>query len=273
LGLPILPTSSVQPAVSDIGILSLPGLDQASANNDENSGFSQLSQFDTVFVVDDTGSMQLAANSKETYTPQTKSRWDVLTRALQYIANIATMYDSDGLDVHFLISTKLNRKNIQSGEEVLDLLKQVTLEKSVGGTFMNPPLAEILGPHVIMYQQHFDRKVAKQPTAPPKPLNIIVLTDGKADDEKALKRLLVRTAKKLDEMFAPDSQIGIQFLQVGDDKDAAVFLESLDNELEDKYEVRDFIDTKTFTDRDESTDFTQTLREILLGAVNRSLDG
>jgi hypothetical protein len=239
LGLPILPTSPVEPAVPDISVLSLPGLDQTGANNDENSGFSQLSQFDTIFVVDDTGSMQLAANSKETYTSQTKSRWDILTRALQYIANIATMYDSDGLDIHFLISTKLNRKNVRSGEEILALLKQVNLEKSVGGTYMNPPLAELLGPHLIKYQQHSNRKVAGQETAPPKPLNIIVLTDGKADDEKALKRLLVRTAKQLDEMFAPDSQIGIQFLQVGDDKDAAAFLKHLDNELEDTYEIRD----------------------------------
>lgn len=239
LGLPTLPTFHEPPAVPDVGVLFLRDLDQANANNDENAGFSQLSQFDTVFVVDDTGSMQLPANSEETYTSQTKSRWDVLTRALQYIANIATNYDSDGLDVHFLISTGLNRKNVRSGEEVIDLLKQVTLEKSVGGTFMNPPLSEILGPHIMMYEQHVKRKVKKEETAPPKPLNIIVLTDGKADDERALKRLLVKTAKKLDEMYAPDSQIGIQFLQVGDDKDAAVFLKMLDNELEDTYEIRD----------------------------------
>lgn len=104
---------------------------------------------------------------------------------------------------------------------------------------MNPPLAELLGPHIAKYQQHFDRKVAGQETIPPKPLNIIVLTDGKADDQKALIRLLVRTAKQLDEMYAPDSQIGIQFLQVGDDKEAATFLKQLDNDLEDKYEIRD----------------------------------
>lgn len=239
LGLPVLPTSPVEPALPNISVLSIPDLDQLGTNNDENAGFTQLSQFDTVFVVDDTGSMQLQANSKETFNAQTKSRWDILTKALQYIANIATMYDKDGLDINFLISTTLNRKNVRTGEEILDLLKKVNLSKSVGGTFMNPPLAELIGPHLAQYRQHFNRKVANRETTPPKPLNIIVLTDGKADDEKALTRLLVRTGKQLDDMFAPDSQIGIQFLQVGDDQDAATFLDHLDNELEDEHEIRD----------------------------------
>jgi hypothetical protein len=69
--------------------------------------------------------------------------------------------------------------------------------------------------------------VAKLKTTRPKQLNIIVLTDGKADDAKDLEELLGRIAGRLDEMNAPKSQTGIQFLQVGDDAEAANYLDYL----------------------------------------------
>ena len=40
-------------------------------------------------------------------------------------------------------------------------------------------------------------------------------------------------------MNAPDTQIGLQFLQVGDDEAAAKWLKSLDDDLENDHDVRD----------------------------------
>ena len=69
--------------------------------------------------------------------------------------------------------------------------------------------------------------------------DVIIITDGADDDEEATEDLLVGIAKRLDDMTAPRSQIGIQFLQVGDDPKAAEFLKKLDDDLKNEYGIRD----------------------------------
>jgi hypothetical protein len=158
---------------------------------------------------------------------------------MQYIGNIAAEYDRDGVDIHFLISTELNQTNIKSGQEVLNLLARVDLEKGSGGTYFATVLAEILGPYVARYKDYFEATKRREKAAKPLPLNVIVLTDGKADDAKSTKKTIIKIGKQLDAMNAPDTQVGLQFLQVGDDGEAAKWLKSLDNDLEAENDVRD----------------------------------
>src|SRR5579862_5559159 len=93
-----------------------------------HSEFSRLALFHTIFVIDDTRSMQVAAKSNEPASSDWKTRWNVLTQSMWNIGNIAAEYDPDGVDIHFLISTHLNNTNIRSGQEVLNLLAQVDVE-------------------------------------------------------------------------------------------------------------------------------------------------
>lgn len=230
---------ALDPPRKSIVPLPVPGLPDVITNTDKNEGFNQLKQFDTTFVVDDTGSMQLPAKSSDASGSDVKTRWDVLTKALQYIAQIAATYDKDGVDISFLISEDLNTTNITTGQEVLDLLDQVDLTAGSGGTYFEPVLAEILGPYVSKYEDFFEKKKKGEKTTKPKPLNVIVLTDGMDDEEEATEELLVRIAGQLDKMNAPRSQVGIQFLQVGDDPDAAAFLDRLDNDIKVTRGVRD----------------------------------
>jgi hypothetical protein len=272
--------------------------------NDDNSGFSQLASFDTVFVIDDTGSMQMASDSAKAGTENAETRWDVLTRSMQYIGNIAAEYDEDGVDIRFLKSTNLNHSHIKSGQEVLNLLAQVDLEKGVGGTKFATILAHILGPYVARYEKYFEAMTRQEQADMVKPLNIIVLTDGKSDDPKATKKTIINMGMRLDKIGAPLEQVGIQFLQVGDDQEAAKWLRSLDDELEAEYGIRDvsltlnrlinmfdslpvllyliilnahiieqYVDTRTFRELNLSAeDFVENLREILLGAIDREID-
>lgn len=239
LGLEIIPIPERPNGKEALTVLHLPDRPNQMTEKDKNAGFSQLSRFDTIFVIDDTGSMQMAANSSEAAILDTKSRWDVLTKSLQYIANIAAEHDKDGVDIHFLISSNLDQTNVSSGQEVLNLLGEVDLEQGVGGTYFEPVLADILGPYVSNYKDYFDLTKKRMKATRPKPLNVIVLTDGRDDGEGATEELLVSIAKQLDEMHAPSTQVGIQFLQVGDDQDAAKYLSKLDNDLKTKYGVRD----------------------------------
>lgn len=238
LGLAVIPSPSGKNGEKRLSTLPVPDLPDEIKHKDKNEGFSQLAQFDTVFVIDDTGTMQRPAKSADPEDDDTITRWDVLTKALQYIADIAARYDEDGIDVHYLISKQVHR-NVATGQEVLNLLAQVDLTKGGGGTYFESVLAKILGPYVANYEEYFENVRKRLPAEEPKPLNIIVLTDGEDDDEEATEELLVDIARKLDKMNVPRSQVGIQFLQVGDDKKAADFLDRLDNDLKKIYGVRD----------------------------------
>lgn len=235
LGLPTQEPGDGDP----LAIVNFPEIPDQIIEEDKNAEFEQLARFDTVFVIDDTGSMQLPVSLSETSTPDCKSRWDVLTKSLQFIANIAGEYDKDGIDIHFLISSHLDRTNVASGQEALNLLAEVDLEQGVGGSYFEPILAEILGPYVANYEEFYDLSKKRMKATQPKPLNIIVLTDGQDDEEDATEDLLVGIAKQLNEFNAPRHQVRIQFLQVGDDPEATEYLKRLNNDLEHIHGIRD----------------------------------
>lgn len=50
--------------------------------------------------------------------------------------------------------------------------------------------------------------------------------------------IIVNAARELDRMYAPISQVGIQFVQIGHDQSATEFLETLDNRLKSQHDVR-----------------------------------
>ena len=206
---------------------------------------SRLDAWDVVFVIDDTNSMDTAADSVAASKTQERvtTRWDVLVRGMQYIADIAAKHDDDGVDIFFLCS-KLNKRNIRDGREILSLLNKVNLEENTGGTYFERTLSEILSAYVHKYRTYFEARNTGQVVEPPKPMNIIVLTDGSADDPKQTENLLVRVAKELDTMWAPSFQLGVQFVQVGDDEKATRYLKILDDQLEKKHDIRDVRSTQ-----------------------------
>jgi len=104
-----------------------------------------------------------------------------------------------------------------------------------------------------------------------KPLNIIVITDGDADD--GVEDVIVRAAKKLDELEASLSQVGIQFFQIGEDEDAQAELNRLDTELKGKHRIRDIVDTVSWDDPEKGPSLSaDSILKVVLGAVNRKLD-
>lgn len=78
----------------------------------------------------------------------------------------------------------------------------------------------------------------------------------KLDDDGML---LITTANKLES----DGELGISFIQIGNDKPAAVFLKKLDDELVSAGAKFDIVDTKTCDDLDN-----MSVQDMLLAAVN-----
>ena len=204
--------------------------------------YAFLSTFDTVFVIDDSASMQ-------------GSRWKEVSNTLTSITPICTARDADGIDIWFL-NNKSIYTNVNDVYALECIFNRVTPS---GSTPIGTRLYNILSPYVQALQRGETKK----------PLNIIVITDGAATDDP--ESVIVDAAKKLDALRAPPWQVGIQFFQVGDDREAAEVLRELDDALVDMGCKRDMVDTVRNNERGASLSADMILKTVL-GGVHRRLD-
>ena len=197
----------------------------------DKSLFSRLGLFDTVFIIDDTSSMQGPVDSEDK-RDWPLDKWTVLEECLQHIVDIATTYDKDGVDVQFLKEKDMAQKNIKDSRTIFEMLKSIRprLESHEHqGTFFHQELMRAIDPVLWEYNAYVDERKRGVPHEHPKPLNLIVITDGDADDQDEVEDYLTSVAKELDRLEAPGRHIGIQFVQIGDDKAAAEWLTDLDD--------------------------------------------
>ncbi|KAI0136797.1 hypothetical protein BJ170DRAFT_677665 [Xylariales sp. AK1849] len=241
--------------------------------------YAFLSTFDTIFLIDDSGSM--AGRS-----------WRETHAALAAIVPICISHDDDGIDVYFLNhktgqaadqakgAAGTGYRNVKKAKGASAPGEQMTVEdifhpRNVSprmGTPTGTRLNHILRPYLKHYEQEFRRTDDETCL---KPLNIIVITDGVPSDE--VEGVIIQAAKKLDAIEAPPYQVGIQFFQVGNECGAADALRKLDDELSGQVVggVRDIVDTVTFdVDAGGNTPVLTAdgILKTLLGSVVKRLD-
>ncbi|KAL5412654.1 hypothetical protein PMIN03_004127 [Paraphaeosphaeria minitans] len=210
----------------------------------DDDPYAFLRSFDTVFLIDDSGSMA-------------GSRWNQVEQALSVIAPICAERDEDGIDVYFLNNTKVWKHQRTAGH-IIEIFQDA---RPGGQTFTGKRLYEMLTPYLARYR--------KDPTTT-KPVNIIVVTDGQAHDDVA--GTIQDVAKKLDRWEAPPWQVGIQFFQIGNDAEARSMLKQLDDELAGSDDLRDIVDTVPFTSEAGAQLSATGIMKVVLGSVNRRLD-
>lgn len=220
-----------------------------SATSTPDDPYAFLSTFDTVFLIDDSGSME-------------GQSWQECASALEAITPICTAHDSDGIDIHFLNARESpHHKNVTLASTVHEIFSAV---RPSGGT----PTGQVLN---RIIKEYFRKIEAAGPATsmPVKPMNLIVITDGVPSDD--VESVLVRAAQRLDAMDADPWQLGVQFVQVGQEQGAKEHLEGLDDELTALGGgCRDIVDTVPFnTGRTLSADM---ILKVVLGAVNKRLD-
>ena len=196
--------------------------------------FSVLEDYDTVFLIDDSPSMR-------------GEKWELVQKILDYSIVMATRYDPDGVDIHFMNNTKANQDHIKDSKFATTLHHGIELRG-------NTPTLDRLSRHLRSYYQRFK---AADFSPEFKGYNLIVLTDGEPnpedDDEsdmsdqddarnhkpafKLIRKRIVDMAKKLDDVDAERKQVGIQFCQIGNDTDATEFFEYLDNRIKGKHNL------------------------------------
>lgn len=156
------------------------------------------------------------------------------------LAALSRRYDSDGIDLAFFNSPV--RATSKSAQELLQLFRRVEPRKSTPSA---SALKRVLEPYMDEYQNWVaEGKSVGQPR--PKPLNLIILTDGAPDRGENPEDVIVDVARRLDRLKAPPMQVGIQLVQIGFDEEAADHLRSLDDDLKTKHGIRDYVDTTLF---------------------------
>ncbi|KAJ0335840.1 hypothetical protein KNSL1_013476 [Colletotrichum chrysophilum] len=207
--------------------------DQGLVASTPEDPYAFLSFFDTVFLIDDSGSMA-------------GSSWLEVRLALQAITRICVAHDADGIDLYFLNNKTKDKGNEDQGKASSGIRKIKKSEnvgkifdtvRPRGATFTGQRLRHILKPYLELLERN------KDDVESVKPVNIIIITDGAPSDD--VKSTTMPAAKHLDKLDAPMHQLGVQFFQVGDEPGAAKALRELDEEHEG---FRDIVDTVTWKD-------------------------
>jgi hypothetical protein len=187
-----------------------------------------LREYHTVFIIDDTKSMQdgLLEGPRGS-----KTRWDQLIEAMEYLGDLAARGDDQGVDMHFIFDRKKDTSNIRKGEEITKLLAKVHIESS-GDAPLHEVLWEVLNEQLSDYRRWRILQRLDAPAQAPKPLNLIVLTDGCTEDRGDVEGAIFRIARRLD---TAEFRVRVEFLQVGDDAGVKQWLNDLEDRVRGPY--------------------------------------
>ncbi|KAJ7468465.1 hypothetical protein FB451DRAFT_373762 [Mycena latifolia] len=222
-----------------------------------------LRKYDTIILVDDSGSMSLPGSKRGA------TRWFEAGEALEALAETAQQYDADGIDIYFL-NNKTEALNMKSSSDVRDVFEKISPR---GATPTGERLDQLLKPRLVKLEQAeiesdgtpIDKKTKQEI----KRVNFIVITDGEATDNP--KHAIVDAAKRLKAMTNLCMiQMGIQFVQVGNDSSATRALKELDDDLHKVGNIRDIVDTTPYSKLNPVT--ADGLIKVLLGGINRRID-
>lgn len=165
---------------------------------------AKLTEYDTIVCVDRSGSMASPAQGFA-------SRWEQAKEITTGIAGLAQQVDEDGITLIAFGGNFKPSRDVVDGVR-LEAVASLFSSQSPGGS---TPLAEAL-----------EAAFAKKFGAGKKAV-VFVITDGVPDNQDTVKSAIIGAASKLGDA----SEIRVLFLQVGDDRSAASYLDSLDNNL------------------------------------------
>lgn len=165
------------------------------------------------------------------------SRWEEARDALAGMVELAAQYDSDGVDVHFL-NHEASLESCREPTQIKRLFDSIVPE---GLTPTGTKLEMLL----LQYMDDIETYKSTRQGKEPKKRNYVCITDGVATDDP--ESVIVALAQRLDRSNFPLSQVGIQFVQVGNDAEARDALRELDDAITSQYSCRDIVDTVPYS--------------------------
>nr|GAT46486.1 predicted protein [Mycena chlorophos] len=230
-----------------------------------------LRKYDTVILVDDSGSMVLPGSTRG------RTRWWEAGDALETLAETAQQYDTDGIDIYFL-NDRREARNIKVAIPV-DVFAEIYIRqlfsqvRPSGPTPTGERLDQIVKPRLCQLEE---AEIGPDGTprdkvsgAEIKRVNFIVISDGEASDDP--RYAIIDAAMRLQAIRNLCLiQLGIQFVQIGNDPSATRALKELDDDLHRKANIRDIVDTTPYAKLNPVT--AEGLMKVLLGGINRRID-
>ena len=183
-----------------------------------NAGYQVLSQVRTVILIDDSGSMTEPGHSSWGFrSGMTETRWTQARNMLAELAPFVASYNPQGIDLHFL-----NRVPFYGGLKTSAAVQAAfDSDYPSNGTPTGQRVNDILDAYMCCLRHY--RSLL--------PLNLIVITDGEANDEHILHWTIEHHVTKIVHRGFPAHQFGIEFVQVGDCEHATRHLEKLEEEV------------------------------------------
>jgi hypothetical protein len=147
--------------------------------------------------------------TKESHKMAPESRWK---EQEEYVEGFLRELAKEGCDLDIIVyaSSVKTFKGIKSSREVEQIFQEI---KPSGSTNMAAALEEA------------------EKLRGGKPAIIHTWTDGVPDNKEAVERAIATAGTRIKE----DAELAFSFVQVGNDRDATTWLESLDDGLKDKY--------------------------------------
>ncbi len=213
----------------------------------------QLSGFQIVLILDDSGSMNSAIKDKSTAN-QTVTRWMELKEAVNIIVDIGAVFDTDGLDLYFL--NRGLKKNITNAIQVAEHFHQ----SPTGFTPISRVLRQVL---------HDNINVVKE-----RKLLIFIITDGQPTNDKGdvdlqtLEKILLYERQPLNQIF-------VTTVICTDEESTVNYLNQWDSKIPNFDVVDDYDTEKTQIQQIQGPNFMFTkgdyIVKMLLGSVDPSL--
>ena len=172
----------------------------------------QLSLFDLIVFVDDSGSMNEG------------TKWADCAAIVTQIVELTTLFDTDGIQVEFM-NNDVSQQGVASAEMCQSLFDSI---RPAGYT----PLSYSCERKII---DPFFVKCSKCSKADVKPIIVYIITDGAPTTDRGLATsvptfaMLKRIDESLTRLGLPRKTVGINVTQIGFDEGATQFLQQLDD--------------------------------------------
>jgi hypothetical protein len=195
---------------------------------DPSTPLSVLSKVRTVILLDDSKSMTLQSPSP-LYVDNipVQSHWDQARRIIERIAPKVAQHGGRGIDLHFLNQATFYSR-LRTTTDVQEAFNSVAPEN---GTPTGGRVNDILDAYMCTLRYH--RNLI--------PLNLLIFTDGEANDMGTLNWTIKKHLTNLKKGGYPANQLGIEFVQLGDCKNANRELVKLEVKV-NRHFKRDIVD-------------------------------
>ncbi|MBL1174210.1 hypothetical protein [Pantanalinema sp. GBBB05] len=184
-------------------------------------------------------------------SPKFHQSWSDAHRAIVTLVQKCETFDPDGITIY--ISSKDHAAGLfrQYRHVTSNVIEEIFNEN------YPPETLNLLDGLSIALTDYFTRKQAGQ--TKPNGEMIVVLIDGEPQDRMEIVKTIVEAAEQLDS----DHELGIGFVQVGNDLIARGFLNSLDDDLRSRAGAKfDIVHTQTL-DNIQADCLTEFLKDII----------